>query len=157
MFLHVFFSVQEGGVSITLCNGTVGCIHPTMQWGWRVHPEGGTPIWNAPLPEDRRSTGGRYASYWNAFLFSFCAYLPEVLMFIKSSHCCDPPVGEEQYLHSPIYSLRSTVSGLVSAQLGAPKDTRYVNKPNMRHKAEILGHGEPSIKPIAAYILVFLL
>ena len=83
-------------------------------------------------------------------------FLPEVLTLIKSSQSCEPPTGEEQYLHSPMYSLRVTVSGLVSAQLGAPKATRYVNKPNMRHKAEILGHGEPSIKPIVAY-LCFLL
>ena len=28
---------------------------------------GGTPF---PSPEDKRSTGGRYASYWNAYLFN---------------------------------------------------------------------------------------
>ena len=52
-------------------------MHP-LQWKHHspvdVHPPDALPVdaplvyAPPPLPEDRRSTGGRYASYWNTFL-----------------------------------------------------------------------------------------
>ena len=53
-----------------------GCIHCMQPPPW-IHPSPPPPL-DAPPPDDRRSTGGQYASYWNAFLFKII-FLPVTL------------------------------------------------------------------------------
>ena len=72
--------VYPGGAFRGRVHPEVGCIQKGCIWG--VHP-GGASIWAVDgftppekctprkyAPEDRWSTSGRYAFYWNAFLFS---------------------------------------------------------------------------------------
>ena len=66
--------VMFSQASVTLFTRGGVCL-PTMPWGGQTPTPrpGGRPSWEdrptAPTPR-RRSTGGRYASYWNAYLFN---------------------------------------------------------------------------------------
>ena len=67
-------------MSRILSTGGRGCVYPSMHWGRHPLP---SACWDTqtPLPPGRHPLGrhppsghcsGRYASYWNAFLFHRC-------------------------------------------------------------------------------------
>ena len=73
------------------------CLHTEGECTFRMHPPWMHPILQwihllLPSPADRRSTGGRYASCWNAFLFYF-TFIPLLRPLRWNSHstCPHPP------------------------------------------------------------------
>ena len=84
LFTGVCFSVHKGEgasrmhLSLDASPICTPWMHPSLfQW---MHLPGCTPTVDAPLPspEDRISTGGRYAFYWNAYFLSIFYTLNEI-------------------------------------------------------------------------------
>ena len=73
---HSFCS-WRGCVSTSGPGGRVVCHIPQADTPWAdTHPLVDSPVWQTPPPctvHGIRSTSGRCASYWNAFLLSICS------------------------------------------------------------------------------------
>ena len=74
----------------TPCRYTPQQVHPLAGTPPKqVHPQAGTPP--PPVHAGIRSTSGRYASYWNAFLWTVCIlpylYIPHLHLALEQHRC----------------------------------------------------------------------
>ena len=91
MFLHLFVILFTGG----------GCL-PRCMLGYHTPPGADTPQSRPPgadTPPRIRSMSGRYASYWNAFLFNNVTLLNQTILPVHSVVLVDKPFTMVSFLH----------------------------------------------------------
>ena len=157
-------SVHGGGVCLSACWDTPWTRHPP---GTRQTPPGPgrPPLDGEPLPWEAdssiRSTSGRYASYWNAFLFNLITARNEVgarLRFLQASVILltgrssasvhagmpQPPLGSR---HPPEADTPQSRHSLEADPLEADTPRRQTPPSGSRHPQESRYHPSGSRHP----------
>ena len=108
MFLHLFVILfTGGGVCLGACWDTTHppkeqtpprSRHPPPRADTPPHPRSRHPPEPTPSPPIR-SMSGRYASYWNAFLFSSVTLLNQTILPVHSVVFVDIPFTMVSFLH----------------------------------------------------------